>query len=110
MINCHEMSLFYSSPLLVNVSASVYFFQVQVHLTLQRVHRVCKCNVFRKIIPWSQASVFFVEKRVQKRANFLKKGTKKIKKGTKGQMCPLGYRGGDFVYFYVNLRKFTKIT
>ena len=50
-------SLTYSSPLRVNVSASVYFVQVQVQPALERVHRVCKCNVFRKIVPWSRHSI-----------------------------------------------------
>ena len=51
------ISLTYSSPLRVNVSVSAYFFQVQVQLALERVHRVCKCNFFGQIIPWGRHSV-----------------------------------------------------
>ena len=50
-------SLTYSSPLRVNVSASVYFFQVQVQLTLERVVWVNKCNVLWQIIAWDGHSV-----------------------------------------------------
>ena len=45
------ISLTYSSPLRVNVGVSAYFVQVQVQLALERVHRVCKFNVFSQIIP-----------------------------------------------------------
>ena len=50
-------SLTYSSPLRVNMGVSAYFVQVQVQLALERVHRVCKCNVFRQIVPWGRHSV-----------------------------------------------------
>ena len=51
------ISLTYSSPLRVNVRVSAYFIQVQVQLALERVHRVCKCHVFRQIVPRGRHSV-----------------------------------------------------
>ena len=51
------ISLTYISPLQVNVRVSDYFVQVQVQLALERIHRVCKCNVFRQIVPWDRHSV-----------------------------------------------------
>ena len=54
-------NLTYSSPLRANVRVSAYFVQVQVQLAFKRVHRVCKCNVFRQIVPWGR---HFFEKEV----------------------------------------------
>jgi hypothetical protein len=51
------ISLTYNSPLRVNVYVSAYFVQVQVQLALERVHRVCMCNVSRQIVPWGRHSV-----------------------------------------------------
>ena len=51
------ISLTYSSPLRVNMRLSAYCVQVQVQLAIERVHRVCKRNVFGQIVPWSRHSV-----------------------------------------------------
>ena len=51
------ISLTYSSSLRVNVHVSDFFVHVQVQLAFERVHRVCKCNVFRQIVPWGRHSV-----------------------------------------------------
>ena len=51
------ISLTYSSHLRVNVRISAYFVQVQVQLALERVQRVCKCNVFKQNIPRGHHSV-----------------------------------------------------
>ena len=56
------ISLTYSSPLRVNVRISSYFVQAQVQLALERVHRVCSCNVFRQIIPLGR---HFIEKKAR---------------------------------------------
>ena len=45
-----------------------------------------KVKHFRR---YESGLTLFFEKRVQKREIFLKKCTKKIKKGTKGYVCPL---------------------
>ena len=50
-------SLTCSSHLRVNVRVSVYFDQVQVQLALERVPRVCKCNVFMQIVPLGRHTV-----------------------------------------------------
>ena len=48
---CHKIIILtYISPLRVNVRVSDYFVQVQDQLALERIHRVCKYNVFRQII------------------------------------------------------------
>ena len=57
MLQDEVISLTYSSPLRVNLRVSAYFVQVQVQLALERVYRVCKCNVFRQIIPGGRHSV-----------------------------------------------------
>ena len=51
------ISLTYSTTLRVNVGVSAYFVQVQIHLALERVHRVCKGNFLRQIVPWDSHSV-----------------------------------------------------
>ena len=43
----------------IDCSVSVYFVQVQVQLALERVHRMCKCDILRQIDPWGG---HFVEK------------------------------------------------